>query len=411
MGKLTVVLQRNERLVELEAVRGIAACVVLVHHCLLGFAPTLHGLVNPTKAWSLFGTPLFALVNGSAAVVVFFVLSGFVLTYRAIESKDTALLWLGAAKRWPRLAVLIITVNVLAAQIAVMQFYWNIPASSENGSIWLSWFYRAPSPYSSSQILGAIYEGGVGTFLFGQAYFNSNLWTMYYEFFGSLLVFGLAYLFLKVRASYFVIVAGAVAATTVYFSPYFLCFVTGIALAIIRYGLPISAKLSPGRHWKTSLTIFAIILAILLFGYHEHIGDSASMRFYGFLSPIAALNPIGFRVVLHTIGAVIVLVLALKFPDCLRTNLAALIGRLSFSTYLLHIPLICSISSCLYLFLLPVWGEIPTAATTILVTITATFAAAFPLSLLDRFWLVALRRFQILITNQFGMIFQKGLGH
>jgi peptidoglycan/LPS O-acetylase OafA/YrhL len=215
MGKLTVVLQRNERLVELEAVRGIAACVVLVHHCLLGFAPTLHGLVNPTKAWSLFGTPLFALVNGSAAVVVFFVLSGFVLTYRAIESKDTALLWLGAAKRWPRLAVLIITVNVLAAQIAAMQFYWNIPASSENGSIWLSWFYRDPSPYSSSQILGAIYEGGVGTFLFGQAYFNSNLWTMYYEFFGSLLVFGLAYLFLKARVSYFVIVASVASAAAI----------------------------------------------------------------------------------------------------------------------------------------------------------------------------------------------------
>ena len=409
MSKLTIVLQRNERLVELEAVRGIAACVVLVHHCLLGFAPTLHGLVGPTKAWSLFGTPLFALVNGSAAVVVFFVLSGFVLTYRAIESKDTALLWLGAAKRWPRLAVPIITVNVLAAQIAAMQFYWNIPASSENGSMWLSWFYRAP--YSSSQILGAIYEGGVGTFLFGQAYFNSNLWTMYYEFFGSLLVFGLAYLFLKARVSYFVIVASVASAAAIYCSVYFLCFVTGIALAIIRYGLPISAKLSPGRHWKTSLTIFAIILAILLFGYHEHIGDSASMRFYGFLSPIAALNPIGFRVVLHTIGAVIVLVLALKSPDCLRTNLAALIGRLSFSTYLLHIPLICSIGSYLYLFLLPVWGEIPTAATTILVTITATFAAAFPLSLLDRFWLVALRRFQILITNQCGMIFQKVLGH
>src|SRR5664279_4638072 len=103
-----------------------------------------------------FRNTTLCIVNGSAAVVVFFVLSGFVLTYRAIESKDTALLWLGAAKRWPRRAVLIITVNVLAAQIAVMQFYWNIPASSENGSIWLSWFYRAPSPYSSSQILGAI---------------------------------------------------------------------------------------------------------------------------------------------------------------------------------------------------------------------------------------------------------------
>ena len=77
-----------------------------------GICTYAYGLVGPTKAWSLSGTPLFALVNGSAAVVVFFVLSGFVLTYRAIESDDTSRLWLGAARRWPRLAAPVIVVNI-----------------------------------------------------------------------------------------------------------------------------------------------------------------------------------------------------------------------------------------------------------------------------------------------------------
>jgi peptidoglycan/LPS O-acetylase OafA/YrhL len=249
-----VISQRNERLVELEGVRGIAACVVIVHHCLLGFAPTLHGLVGPVKAWSLFGTPFFALVNGSAAVVVFFVLSGFVLTYRAIASKDKMLIWLGAAKRWPRLAAPVLAVNILAALIATLQLYRNIPASSETGSIWLSWFYRDPSPYSGSQMLGAVYEGGVETFLFGDDYFNNNLWTMYYEFAGSFLVFGLAYLFLKTRSGYFAVIAGVATAVAIYSSPYFLCFAAGIALAIIRYGLQPAKNISMPRHWKASFT-------------------------------------------------------------------------------------------------------------------------------------------------------------
>jgi peptidoglycan/LPS O-acetylase OafA/YrhL len=405
-----VVLQRNERLIELEAVRGIAACVVLVHHCLLGFAPTLTGLVGPTKAWSLFGTPLFALVNGSAAVVIFFVLSGFVLTYRAIESKDTSLIWLGAAKRWPRLAVPVLAVNIIAALIATMQLYRNVPASSENGSIWLSWFYRDPSPYFGSQILGAVYEGGVDTFLFGGAYFNANLWTMYYELVGSFFVFGLAYLFLKVRANYSVIIASMATAIAVYFSPYFLCFATGITLAIIRYGMPAAKLFRWSGIGKPYLGALGIILTIFLLGYHEHIGSSASMRFYEFLSPVADLNPLLFRVVLHTLGAVIILVMALKFPGYLRTTLAALVGRLSFPTYLLHIPLICSIGSYLYLLLLPVWGEVPTAATTVIVTITVTFAAAFPLAYFDRFWLITLRRFPIFVIHQFGPMLRQVLG-
>src|SRR3954454_20974042 len=101
-----VILLPRERLIELEAVRGIASFVVLAHHCFLGFAPSLlHGLVTPPGPGSLFGTPLFAFMNGGAAVVVFFVLSGFVLTYRAIERDDPKPLLAGALKRWPRLAL------------------------------------------------------------------------------------------------------------------------------------------------------------------------------------------------------------------------------------------------------------------------------------------------------------------
>ena len=70
----------------LDSVRGIAAFAVLLCHVLMTFpgggedrtALLEHGF-NAPQAW-LYATPLRLLVNGPAAVLLFFVLSGFVLT-------------------------------------------------------------------------------------------------------------------------------------------------------------------------------------------------------------------------------------------------------------------------------------------------------------------------------------------
>src|SRR5215210_4811056 len=107
-----------QKLVELEAARGVAAVVVLVHHVLIAFFPRFHGLRFPDETVSMYGTPLFALINGSAAVVVFFVLSGFVLTKEIFEKRSTTKLLISAVKRWPRLVPSVFVVNVGAGVLA-----------------------------------------------------------------------------------------------------------------------------------------------------------------------------------------------------------------------------------------------------------------------------------------------------
>lgn len=104
----------ENRVIELEAIRGWAALLVLVHHSLLAFAPTLHGLVDP-GGHSLFGTPLFALINGSTAVIVFFVLSGYVLTLAVRRAGTPTRITAVVLRRWPRLAGPVLVTNVAAA--------------------------------------------------------------------------------------------------------------------------------------------------------------------------------------------------------------------------------------------------------------------------------------------------------
>lgn len=68
----------DQRLIALDGLRGIAALVVVVFHFTMGF-----GAFSAPGFFS--ATPLHLLWDGSAAVSVFFVLSGFVLSYGYLQ--------------------------------------------------------------------------------------------------------------------------------------------------------------------------------------------------------------------------------------------------------------------------------------------------------------------------------------
>lgn len=379
---------QSERMVELEAVRGIAAVVVLFHHCLLGFLPSLTGLVVAPQPWSLFGTPFFAVLNGSAAVALFFVLSGFVLTYRAIDAASPRMLALAALRRWPRLAFPVLIVNLGAGVLFALGLYANVAADAATGSIWLAWLYRA-NPYPAPDVLAAAYEGTIATFLFGKGAFNPSLWTMYYEFYGSFLAFALAFLLIGGRVPH--LLAASILAVIVcrYVSAYAFCFVAGVALGAARHRLrELFARHAARRGWMAGAGLTA---ALLLFGYHEHI-PPGPLGTYDFLAPLAQAAPLALRIALHTAGAAIVLIVALEYGHLLRGPFAAWLGRMSFPVYLLHIPVLCSAGCAVYLALLPALRHPLAGAAAILVTIALTFVLAIPLADLDRRWLALLRR-------------------
>jgi peptidoglycan/LPS O-acetylase OafA/YrhL len=372
----------SPRLTELEAVRGIAAVIVFVHHYIMAFAPALHGRYNPGD-FALVRSPLFALVNGSASVVLFFVLSGFVLTQRAFKQQSVRPLVVSAVRRWPRLMLPVLVVNIFAGALYAYDLFYSQQAAPVTHSTLLTFLYAPPKP--AAPIFDALKEGIYGTFLFNRFAYNNNLWTMYYEFFGSFMVFGIAAVGVTIRRLGIpaiilaCIVAGRVDIT-------FLPMLVGCLVAYLFSYYPL-AKLPP----KFVLIGLAAV-TVILYGYD---GYSKPAGFYSFLEPIHGDR---LRTVAHTVAGVLIITYVLYSPTARRVlsgQVALFLGRLSFPLYLTHLIVIASLSSWIAVQIVPQLGLAVSSVILLPVTVGATLLVSWPLMSLEKWWLTLLRRIRL----------------
>ncbi|HEX4019252.1 MAG TPA: acyltransferase [Frankiaceae bacterium] len=166
----------------LDGLRGAAAIVVVVHHCLLvssvlaasyrGSAPT-----GWNVATLLTRTPLHVLWDGTGAVLVFFVLSGFVLTLaftRPVKAGEPR--WANYyARRIPRLYVPVWA--ALALALAIVAIVPRTAAADQ------SWWINA---HASTNTVSSVARDG--SLLWNASLLDSPLWSLRWEIVFSLLL-------------------------------------------------------------------------------------------------------------------------------------------------------------------------------------------------------------------------------
>ena len=359
-------LPPKHRLEYLDGLRGWASLGVVFSHSLETW------LINPTamKArgldWILDlinATPLGVMMDGTLAVMIFFTISGTALSFPILTSKSPSrtLVEMGLL-RFPRLTIPIVASCLIAYVLLANGLLVNQPAAWLSNSTWLVWNYAFPADFS------AMVRFTLWDVYFDYSAFrswNAVLWTMPVEAQGSFAVFISLFLIRWPLAR--TIIAVAMAG---YLARSPLCgFFAGVVIAEIihrRRTTVQPAQAKPIAWAGALLLLFALAAAIF-------IRTAAGHRFM-------RATGIQAMLILNVISISTVLGVAL-FPQAARalSNRASrFMGRISFSLYLVHLIIICSFSSALYLLLEPHVGF----ATIVFVIPLATVAISIPVAVL-----------------------------
>ena len=380
----------HKKIASLESLRGIAAFIVFFGHFILGFVPQYHGLAPagiPGK--QLQETPLFFFINGSGWVTFFFVLSGFVLSYRFYSQRTNEHLAAAIIKRWPRLFPLALISTLFSFLMIEYGLYSYYQASQITQSDWmakLAWGGKGGA--FEVTFWEAFTQGFFTTFFRGDQFLNSSLWTMHYEFIGSLVVFGMIPIYNGQKLiNGFLIYLIAIA--VIIFSPINNGFLPLFMIAFVS-GCFFSFYLAQHQYIKSknqpSLILFSLglIFSFLALGFL-----SPAKGFYNFLNIIPSEYLTLFQISIHTIASLILIYYALNHNGLYRIldgRVGRFLGRISFALYVIHVPILFSVSTAVFLRLMPSIGYTYSVVVAFFITLPILLLLAWLMSLLDEKW-------------------------
>ena len=292
-----VTARTESKLVQLEALRGLAAFIVVAWHFLWAFDPARIGIVDgfdPSSA--MLGSVSFASIDGPAAVTLFFVLSGFVLPLGFFRSGRTELVVRATAKRWLRLVCLVMLAVLLSWLLFRFGLYRHREAAQISQSAWLGTFGGShPRQGFTPSLFGAVLEGSLFAFLREPDMYNPVLWTMHHEFLGSFVTFFLAVTLWRARPAAAIWLLATAAVVVQFTDPYLFAFVAGTGLAWLMSRCDLHCR----RAWRWP----ASPLGIFLFGYLEPRGS------YAAFSAVQDASPTRFdRIAIHTASGVLIII-------------------------------------------------------------------------------------------------------
>ncbi|MHA7224219.1 acyltransferase family protein [Arthrobacter sp. RHLT1-20] len=308
------------RVTQLDGLRGIAALMVVACHVL----STLPGIgsvfsdrsvgLNTAEKWAIF-SPLHVLWNGTPAVHVFFVLSGFVLvlpftrpgavtSWAPYYAKRLLRLYLPA---WASLAVAVALIAIIPRTASPLQ------------SDWADIYVIDPS-------VGQVFKDSL--LLLNASTINTPLWSLKWEVAFSLLLPAYVLVALRWRRFWHVKI--------------------GIALLLAVVGALQDVE------WLSYLPIFAI--GAILGAERERIRElteswprvvwffvAAAGLFLANAEWISREQPIPGVEAVVTVGAALIVLLFVSCSSAKKlgdTAVAQWLGRVSFSLYLVHLPII-----------------------------------------------------------------------
>jgi peptidoglycan/LPS O-acetylase OafA/YrhL len=359
-------INQGDRLYFLDGIRGWAALIVVMNHL--------------TQILFYKASPFFENIyikffsDGQLAVMIFFLISGFSLSYGYFSKPTSLNLRKMVIQRYPRLVIPAITAGLLSYLILYFDLYRNKVVATLLGGDKKSYDWFNVKPFFAD-FLSSV--GFNSFFIIGTVSpYDPILWTMSYEFIGSLFIFGIIALF-KINKR--IIIYPLLVYVFMIINPLINAMIFGIILCDIYIS---NDKIFIGK-------LFTFIsLALLFFTY------SSLISFYN----ENLLSIIVLKIALSIF--IIYLILYSKFlKEFFSNRFSKWLGSISFSMYLVHLLVLGSFSSWLFLLLASNNFNLDISAyITILLSILVVFITSVLFSPIDTYAIKIARKFSHWLT-------------
>jgi peptidoglycan/LPS O-acetylase OafA/YrhL len=357
------------RLLFLDSIRGIAAFVVFLSHlfsCFL-FAPS-PSLNKITQNIIFF--------DGRFAVSIFFVLSGMSLSINYISSTpppprthtstslDIDIIKKMIVQRFFRLALPIAMTSIIIAMLVNFSLMVNLDIENKFANYWIKLFYHVKEisfyQWFSFSFYDSIILHGTDKHWLANS-INPVLWTMPIEFAGSMLVFLVIFCFGRDKRRW--IAYTLLALYYIIFNSYLFHFILGIIASEIYVKYNNWTKPANVSHIYDYISLVFLLCLLALYGtYHPRAIWASGLASFSIIILCISNNRI---------------IWLLEKPFFL------FLGKICFTLYLIHLPVITSLSSYLVVRL----GNLPITSTICIVgsmTIVVCLASAWLLSFFER---------------------------
>jgi len=378
--ELMTAMDKTKKLLPLEGLRGIAAAIVVLYHLVLGFTPKGVGTVPHGHGWLDTVTQfLLGMLNGGAAVAVFFVLSGFILSLPFARDRRLSRILVAGFKRWPRLACLTIVACLFAWALIKLSGHEYRHAAHIIGTGWMATHGNSPLAGQKLAWYDAIWAGAVQIFLSGNVHFDSPLWTMRIELFGSFAIFLAAPVLFAIQ-SWPLRLALIGTAMTLAGGHYPITYLSDFLFGTILAMLHTEDRLPTFTDWQAAV-VGLVALYLFSFTYEQKLAID---------HPLKAIMPPGDTSHYVWDAAAVLMILLLLGNPALRKffsgGWAVWLGLISFPIYLLHGPIMLSAGAASFLLGLHALGQTGSALMAALISIILTVLCALPLVWLDKAW-------------------------
>jgi peptidoglycan/LPS O-acetylase OafA/YrhL len=330
----------RKKLNYLEGLRGVAALIVVFHH--LGYTFSVkfaYQLLDFLKVHTHSSTISYLvhylvsfMLDGKLAVYIFWFMSGYVISIKLFTTNNDNYLVGGFVKRYFRLAFPALG-SVLFAFIL---FYFGMMYNNELAEVfgkgykngWLGSFYDF-----TPNFLLAIKSGLWDTFFaFNRtSSYNEVLWTMNPELYGSIFCF---FLYAIIRNNkyrhgiYLVITLGSFLLGNYWVTSFLL----GFLLCDVEYNSSYTPKFlanALSTLFQYKYLNLALFMGLILVG--------GMPNYYGY-----------FDLIISSL-IVIIIMKTQVLQTFFEHKVIVYLGKISFSLYLVHLPIICSFTCFLYL--------------------------------------------------------------